>query len=225
MRSLFEGREIEGCDPWNIQKFVTECAYKARIPAPRVYLIPLKTPTCFSLGRSWETASIVISEELVRILDEDELRAVIAHEIAHVKELDILAFGVGSALAGGVMSGAFAVDHFFKWLFKSRQKFKPGFFTSLVAPFAALLLRLTIRKDSDIMADNFASQVVGNPEAMARSIWKLSSYAQTRPVDIPLSTAHIFIVNPLTFGGASRYFHTQANSENRIRSLLGRYPI
>ncbi|MCB0393405.1 MAG: M48 family metalloprotease [Bdellovibrionales bacterium] len=224
LSGIFAGREIEGRDPWKLNTLIQKIAFEAKIPPPRLLLIPIETPTAFSIGRTWNTARIVVSEGLLNTLDESEVHAVMAHEISHIKKLDTLSFGVASALAGALLSGASLLDGVFHWIFRSRNA-STGFFTAAMAPLAALVLRLTVQSVSDYEADEFAAASVGDPEILASSLWKLRAYASTKPVKVPPSTAHLFVVNPLTMRGTNRYFHTQPSVESRIEKLIGRYPI
>lgn len=224
LREIFKGKEIEGADPWDILKIVKELAYKMKIPPPQIIMIPLMTPTAFSVGRNWDSAQIIVSKGLVESMTKKEVVSVLAHEMAHIRKLDTLSFGVGSALAGACMSWAHGMDRTYQWIARVKNP-GPGLFTSIVAPLAALLVKLTVNPNSEYEADKFAADAVGDPEIFAESLWKLQSYAATRPIRIPLSTAHLFVVNPLTTRGTNRYFHTQPSVESRIEKLIGRYPL
>lgn len=214
---FFSIHELEGADPWNIRQTVALLANEAKIPTPTVFMYASSNPTVFSIGQSWSSASIVLSKNLTQVLTSNEIKAVLAHEVFHIKQLDILAYGVGSVVMGFWLFVGNLLDRcfFFK---KDRQT---GFFTSLFTPIALFCLLRLINPQSDYLADQFASQVCQNPEDMAKALWKLASYQQTQGFKVSLAMAHFFIVNPY----ADHSFSSLPSVKNRILQLIGRYPI
>ena len=223
LRDLFACREIEGADPWQICQNVGQLASQAGIPTPKVFIHDGPTPTAFSIGKSWSSASIVISKNLTQILSPNELKAILAHEIFHIKQLDILTFGVGMALFNFFICPGLLLDRLIRFKKGSVTAQHIGFFTTLLIPLALFVLKGVINFKGDYLADDFASQATQNPEYLANALWKLTAYRQARPLNIPIAMAHIFIVNPLQ--NSDRYFHSMPNTESRIRHLVSRYPL
>ena len=230
LHEVFASRQIEGLDPWRVRQTVKQLAQQIHISIPDVFMIPLETPTIFSVGTL--RGSIVISKELVRILSYEQLKAVLAHEIFHIKQWDAFAFAVGSAVMnfclfwGSVLDqGIILIMRKIGWM-----TYQQRFFTLLFTPLALFCLRLIISPKNDYKADSFAVLSSGDPEHLAQALWKISSYSQTKPVQWgsiknPLTIAHLFIVNPLNQEIADRYFSFMPGVKNRIYKIINRYPI
>ena len=214
---IFALRELEGADPWNIHQTVALLADEAQIPTPTVLMSVSDTPTAFSIGKSWSSASIVLSKSLIKVLTPNELKAVLAHEIFHIKQLDILAYAMGSLVMSFWAFGGNFLDRYIFF----KKKGETGFFTSLLTPIAVFCLLRLMHSQSDYAADQFASQVCQNPEDMAKALWKLASYQQTQGLKVPLAVAHFFIVNPYM----DQSFLGLPSVKSRILKLIGRYPI
>lgn len=236
LHKLFLSKKIEGADPWKIGEMVSELASHVQIPKPNLFICESTTPIAFCFGLSRSNASIGISKSLIEILTLDELKAILAHQVFHIKQLDILSFQIGRLVMGGLLVGGRCLDHclafIFKWMSKSnkrelKQNVKPsiGFFTSLLMPIALFCLRLIINPKSDDKSDHFAGQSPRKPEDMAKALWKLASYCQAKPLNISPAIAHFFIINPLPDDLTNNYFHKMPKVEDRIRKLIGRYPI
>ena len=211
----FSGREVEGRDPWGLSEMVSQLAKRAGIPPPKLTLLDLPTPTAFSTGRSWDSARIVLTKNLIRVLSAKELQAVLAHEIVHIRALDILSFGISATLAGGAETLAGILDHWF-----SPRK-KPGFFSRLLAPFVLFVVRWTTSPKNDFYADEQAAALT-NHEDLARALWKLHSCLLTQPLNVPVSISHLFLINALT--SQKPYVNLPPTVEGRIRNLVGHYP-
>ncbi len=223
LRHLFSTQKMEGFDPWKIHQTVRELADQASIPSPDILITSLSTPTAFSVGQF--KSYIVISKSLAQILTPHQLKAVLAHEIFHIKKLDTLAFGVGSVIMNAFLFLGHYLDQCIAFILRKKQPFQQGMCTYLLMPLATMCLKKMINIQSDYEADQFAQQVCGDPQHLAQALWKLHSYAQTKPIVVPPSTAHLFIVNPLDQDTVQRYFHYLPSVENRIRRLINRYPI
>ncbi|HEX4923375.1 MAG TPA: M48 family metalloprotease [Bdellovibrionales bacterium] len=217
VRNLFNGRPMLGQDPWGLGEMVEELAAKTRIPRPEVVVVPLKVPTALSTGRHWHHSTIFLSEGLLAQLTPQELKAVLAHEISKIKRLDTFAQSVSSTFAGGLLWLARRLD---RLMFRRRAKFERMF-----EPVALLPVHLSIPRSSYYAADELASHLIGGPQLLAQVLWKLHSFAGTQPLEIPTSTAHLFIVDPLTSSPFHRYFQKHPPIERRIEKLVGYFPV
>ena len=222
---VFPSQQIEGLDPWKVGKTVSSIASKAQISIPQVFIISLETPTAFSVGVFHR--SILISKRLIEVLTQEELKAVLAHEIFHIKQLDTLSFGVGSAVMNFCLFWGDSVDRVVIFILKKIgwKTYERHFFLYLFVPAALFCLRLIICPKNDYKADQFAISAVGKPEHLAQALWKLESYSQTKPIEAPLSMAHFFIVNPFKKETLEHSFFLMPSVEKRIRKAINRYPI
>ncbi len=218
----FSDHQIEGLDPWKISQTVNHLAKQAGISTPQVFMSSLNAPTVFSIGILYR--SIIISKSLIEILTQEELKSVLAHEIFHIKK-DTLSFGVGSAVINFCLFGGDIADRAMTFILKKIgwKAQKVHFFIYPFIPIALICLRLIVRPKSDYEADQFAVSISGNPEHLTQALWKLESYCQTQPIEVPLAMAHLFIVNPLKKDLFIHYFVPSV--ESRIRKLINRYPL
>jgi len=217
VRNLFEARPLQGQDPWGLNIALEELAKQTRIPKPELMVVTLSVPTAFSTGRHWNHATIFLSEGLLTTLDRHELKAVLAHEVSKIKRLDTFAQSVSSSLSGSLLWFARSTDR----LIFARNPRVEKFF----APFALLPVHMSVGKGNYFAADELASHLLGSPQVLANVLWKLHSYAGTQPLEIPRSTAHLFIVDPLTSSQFHRYFQKHPPIERRIEKLVGYFPI
>lgn len=226
---VFSCSQMEGLDPWKVCQTVEQLAGRFDMSTPDIFMIPLETPTVFSVG---VRGSLVISKGLVQILDYKQLKTVLAHEVFHIKQLDTLAFSVGSAVMNFCLFWGFVLDQGIIFVMKGVgwRTYQQRFFTYLLTPLALFFLRLIISPKNDYKADRFAALSSEDPEHLAQALWKLSSYSQTKPIEWgsirnPLTIAHLFIVNPLNQEIANRYFSFMPSVKSRIYKIINRYPI
>jgi heat shock protein HtpX len=221
---IFGGRALEGQDPWGLLQMRDALARKAKVPPPQIWICNLESPTAFSLGRSLQNSAIYLSEPLLQKLQPEELRAVLALEIAKIKRLDTLNYGIASILCAIFFGLTQILDHviFFAWAFQKR-KVLPITFT-MTYP-VKWLLQLTLNPKNFYEADQLAAEIYGDPRALAQVIWKLHSYVNTQPLQVPVDTAHLFVVNPLPHVGWAKHFDFQPSFQNRIKKIVGHFPI
>jgi heat shock protein HtpX len=228
---LYGAQRIEGVDSFDLNKLAAELAKKAEIPAPKVFVLPCETPNALSIGRSPLSASILITDGLLRILNQDELKAVFAHELMHIKRAETFIGMITTVMASGIMFVAQGLG----WLahpFRKRNKSTPQrsgadlIIVSLIAPVAALIVKLVTRKNREFEADQSAAEMTRQPQALATALWKIHHYSLSIPMPATEGTAHNFIVNPLGAGLGSglmrRLFNTHPPVEARIKKLIGR---
>jgi heat shock protein HtpX len=200
---------------------------RAGIPKPRLFVIPEEQPNAFATGRNPEHGVVAVTEGIVRLLDRRELRGVIAHELAHIKNRDILVSSIAAAGAAVVSYVAHALS-FGALLGGSSQDEEGGsaspwggLLVALVAPLAATLVQLGISRSGEYLADATGAELSEDPEALARALLKLERAAEAIPVEQPApATASLFIVNP--FGAtatAARWFSTHPSTTERVRRL------
>jgi heat shock protein HtpX len=201
-------------------------AGKAGLPMPKLYLIPQPAPNAFATGRNPSHASVAVTEGLLQLMDDEELEGVIAHELSHVRNYDILTSSIAATLAGAISWIASMARWgmiFGGWGGDSRDRRGGGLTTLLlvlVAPLAALLLQLGISRQREYEADASGANMVGYPYGLMRALEKLGAYNKRIPTDISPTTAALCIVAPLSAGqiGAS-LFSTHPPLEKRIEAL------
>lgn len=194
-------------------------AQRAGLPAPKIYIIDNPQPNAFATGRNPENAAVAATSGLLGLLSRDEIRGVMAHELAHVKNRDTLTMTVTATIAGAVaMLANFAL------FFGGRDR-NPivGLLIMLLAPIAASLVQFAISRAREYEADRMGAEIGGEPEALARALEKIEAYARQRvnmDAERNPAMAHLFIINPLSGQGADNLFSTHPNTKNRIAQLM-----
>jgi len=205
---------------------VRRLATRAGIPMPRVYLVPSETPNAFATGRNPQHAVVAVTEGIMRILDEEELEGVLAHELSHVKNRDVLISTIAATLAGAITYLA----HMAQWaaMFggRGRDDEEGGsnpiamILLAILAPLAALLVQMAVSRSREFQADATGARVAGRPWGLAKALEKLQMANQAMPMaDATPATAHLFIVNPLSGQTLMRLFSTHPPLEERIARL------
>ena len=200
---------------------VQRLAQKANIPVPRMYMLPDSALNAFATGRSPNHAAVAVTEGLLRAMDEEELEGVLAHELSHVINRDTLTSTVAATLAGAIMTLA-RMAFFFGGSRDDNRSGAGGLLVALLAPFAAMLIQLAVSRSREYEADASGARVVGYPDGLARALRKLQAAAEQRPMErAEPSTAHLFIVNPLSARSLGGLFSTHPPLEERIARLMG----
>jgi heat shock protein HtpX len=202
---------------------VGRLAARAGLPMPRVYVIPQASPNAFATGRNPRHAAVAATEGILRILNEDELEGVLAHELAHIKHRDILISSVAATLAATIMMASrFAM--FFGG--GSRDDDRGGthpivlLTTIILAPIAALIIQMWISRSREYDADAGGAAIAGSPMGLVGALRKLEAASHAVPLDANPATAHMFIIKPLSVSGVMSLFSTHPPTEERIRALL-----
>jgi heat shock protein HtpX len=197
---------------------VRELAVEARAPMPRIYVSEIEQPNAFATGRSPEHAVVAVTRGILRILERRELRAVLAHELSHVMNRDILVNTIAASIGSAFTYLAYMV------LFFGGDEDSPvgglGFILLwLVAPFAAMLIQLAVSRSREFQADESGALLSHDPEALASALLKLDQTSKVVPAQVNPAQAHLFIVNPLQAGGVAGLFSTHPATEERVRRL------
>jgi heat shock protein HtpX len=205
---------------------------KASLPTPRVYIIPGDTPNAFATGRDEHHAVVAVTEGILRILTREELEGVISHELTHIKQRDILIGSIAATLAGAIVMLA----HMAQWaaMFggagRDDEEGGAGGIVGLIvmavlAPIAATIIQMAISRSREYLADAGGARISGKPYALANALEKLSRASLAIPLEANPSTAHMFIVNPLTGRSLMNLFSTHPPVEERVARLKSMRPI
>jgi len=195
-------------------------AGKANLPMPKLYLIPQPAPNAFATGRDPRHASVAVTQGLLELMNDEELEGVIAHELSHVRNYDILTSSIAATIAGVI----FIVSRMGLWFGGGRDRERGGGALALVlmilAPFAAILLQLGISRQREYQADASGAKMVGHQYGLISALEKLGAYNKRIPTDMPPTTAALCIVAPLTAGEVfSNLFSTHPPLAKRIEQL------
>ncbi len=202
---------------------------KQGLPMPKIYVLPTESPNAFATGRNPQHASVAVTHGILQLLDDEELEGVLAHELGHVRNRDILTSSIAATLAGAITM--VARMGYWASLFggggdgrdRDRGGGMSGLFMIILAPIAASLIQLAISRSREYEADATGATVTGNPYALARALQKLDAYSRRIPMQASPSTAHLFIVAPLLgSGGFANLFSTHPPMKERIKRLIGR---
>ena len=223
---MHHAREVTPAEAPDLHAMVEELSANAEIPKPRVYVMPEAQPNAFATGRNPKHGVVAITEGLVQLLDRRELRGVIAHELAHIKNRDILVSSVAAAAATMItyVAQAISLGSLFGGGGQSDDdeggNGSVGLLLALVAPLAATLIQLGISRSREYLADETGARLSGDPEALARALVKLEQAATVIPAQAAPTTASLFIVNP--FGAVerlARWFSTHPSTDERVQRL------
>lgn len=222
---MYRAQRIDESANRRLHDIVRRAATAARLPMPKVYVIPTQTPNAFATGRNPKHAAVAVTQGILKILDEDELEGVISHEMAHVRNRDILTGSIVATLAGAISMLAFMAR--FAAIFggyggRDSQGRGGGLgllIMAIVAPLAALLIQMAISRSREYAADSTAAKNSHKPLALANALRKLEHASRRIPLQAKPSTAHLFIVNPLSGKGMASLFSTHPPIEERVARL------
>ncbi len=204
------------------------------IPMPKMYVIPTESPNAFATGRNPKHASVAMTHGILGLLNDEELEGVLAHELGHVQNRDILTSSIAATLAGAITM--IARMGYWASLFGGggqggggRQRGGGGIgglFMLIVAPFAAMLIQLAVSRSREYEADATGAKTTGNPYALASALEKIDAYSKRVPMVASPSSAHLFIAQPLVGGGMfTNLFSTHPPMQKRIERLIGRSSV
>ena len=203
-----------------LYKIVFKLTQRADLPMPALYIIPEQQPNAFATGRNYENAAVAVTQGLLDLMTEEEVEAVIAHELSHIKHYDMLIGTVTATIAGAIaMLANFG-------MFFGGGRDRPNFIVMIalmfIMPMAASIIQMTVSRNREYMADEGAAKMTGHPEWLQSALAKLDSYARgTSLPEADPQTAHMFIINPFTGRDMSmkQLFSTHPTTESRIERL------
>jgi heat shock protein HtpX len=207
-----------------VYSVVERMTQKIGLPMPKIYVIPTDSPNAFATGRNPAHASVAVTEGILNLLNDEELEGVLAHELGHVNNRDILISSIAATIAGAITY--LARFGFFFGGMGDRDERRGGGFGSILmlilAPFAAMLIQLAVSRSREYQADATGAHFTGNPYALASALTKLDAYSRRVPMVGTPSTAHLFIVQPLLGMNFGSLFSTHPPIAKRIERLTGR---
>jgi heat shock protein HtpX len=231
---MYQARPVSEGEAPGLEAMVKNLAMKASLPMPKVFIIPGDTPNAFATGRDEHHAVVAVTEGLLRILNRDELEGVIAHELTHIKQKDILIGSIAATLAGAIVMLANMAQWTAMFGGASRDNEEGGssgggvvglILMAVLAPLAATLIQMAISRSREYLADAGGARVSGKPYGLANALEKLSRASQAIPMEANPSTAHMFIVNPLSGRSLMNLFSTHPPVEERVARLKSMRPM
>lgn len=231
---MHHAREVTPSEAPELYTMVRDLAVRADLPMPRVYIIPEDAPNAFATGRNPRHGVVAVTEGLLRVLDRNEVEAVIAHELGHIRNRDTLIMAVAATFAGALsmLANAAMFGLFAGGSSDDEDGGHPmaGLLGVLVAPIAATLVQMSISRAREFLADAAAARFTGSPMALANALRKIEAWSLQIPQQVGSpAMAHLYIQNPFSGGGLARLFSTHPSTEERVTRLAamasGRMPF
>jgi len=227
--SMYRAQPAAREDLPRVYSVVERMTQRVGLPMPKIYVIPTDSPNAFATGRNPAHASVAVTQGILNLLDDEELEGVLAHELGHVRNRDILISSVAATLAGAItfLARSLMWAGMFGGYGDRDDRDRGGGFAALLmmilAPVAALLIQMAISRSREYEADHTGANTTGNPYALARALEKLDAWSTRRPMIASPSTAHLFIVAPMVGGQTlANLFSTHPPIAKRIERLTGR---
>jgi len=214
--ATMRAQEIAPNDDPSLWRIVEDLSQRAGLPMPRVYISPAAAPNAFATGRGPRHSAVCVTAGLRQMLNDQELRGVLAHELSHVKNRDILISTIAAIMAGAISS----LTYLAMWDRDDRRS-NPliALLLMILAPLAAMLIQLAISRSREYEADRSGAELAGDPEGLARSLQKLEAANKRIPLPVPDAQSSLFIVQPLTGSSMARLFSTHPPTEERVARL------
>jgi heat shock protein HtpX len=221
---MYGAKEVEPKDAPKLYRILQDLTLRAHMPMPKVYVIPQESPNAFATGRDEKHAAVAVTEGILDILSESELRGVLAHELSHVKNRDILIGTIAATMAGAISMLAYTAQWGMILGGRGSDRREGGnpivaLAMIILAPLAAMLVQLAISRGREYGADARGASISDDPLSLAHALKKLQRGVEKIPMEANPATAHMFIVSPLTGGGLMTLFSTHPPLEERVRRL------
>ena len=221
--AMYGARPVTREELPRVYNVVERLTQKIGIPTPKIYVIPTESPNAFATGRNPSHASVAVTQGILNLLNDEELEGVLAHELGHVRNRDILISSIAATLAGAI---TYLSRFGFFFGGGSREDRRGGALGGLLmlilAPIAAMLIQLAVSRSREYQADFTGAHLTGNPYALASALAKLDAYSRRMPMLASPSTAHLFIVQPMVGMNFANLFSTHPPIAKRIERLTGR---
>jgi heat shock protein HtpX len=225
--AMYRAQPVAREDLPRLYQIVERLVQKIGIPTPKLYVIPTDSPNAFATGRNPQHASVAVTQGILKLLSDEELEGVLAHELGHVRNRDILISSIAATIAGaitylahvaqwGMMFGGYERDR------DDRGGGLAALAMIIVAPLAAMLIQLAVSRSREYHADESGARFTGNPYALASALAKLDAYSKRLPMQAEPSTAHLFIIQPFLGQSLMSLFSTHPPIAKRIERLTGR---
>jgi heat shock protein HtpX len=226
---LYRGREVSEADAPRFHQIVDRLIARADLPKPKLYVLPGDSPNAFATGRNPSHAAVAATEGVLSLMTDEELEGIIAHELSHVKNRDILISTVAATIAGAITFLATMArwGALFGGYGSNDDRGRGGnvvtlLLTAILAPIAATVVQMAVSRSREFAADATGAQLAGQPYGLAKALEKLDLYSKRMPMEATQATAHMFIVSPFSGKALMNLFSTHPPIEERIRRLLGR---
>jgi heat shock protein HtpX len=226
---MYQGREVSPAEAPRFHAIVDRLIARADLPKPKLYILPGDSPNAFATGRNPAHAAVAATEGVMKLMSDEEFEGVIAHELGHVKNRDILISSIAATIAGAITFLATMA----RWSalfggFGGNDRERGGgnmitiLLTAILAPIAAMVVQMAISRSREFAADATGAQIAGQPYGLAKALEKLDGYSKRLPMEATQATAHMFIVAPFTGSAITNLFSTHPPIAERVKRLLGR---
>jgi heat shock protein HtpX len=215
---MARAKEVSDQEAPRLHQIVQELTTRAGLPMPKLYVIPQDQPNAFATGRNPEHSAVAVTQGILKLLSEDELRGVLAHELAHVRNRDILITSIVATIAGAITYLAYMLL-WFGGDDESPLGLVGALALVLLAPIAAAIIQLAISRQREYSADATGAEISGNPESLASALLRLEEGAQAIPMRVNQASEPLYIVKPFSGGGMAALFSTHPPIEERVRRL------
>lgn len=218
----YNAQQVDANTAPELYSMVEKLARKANLPMPKVYIIDSPIPNAFATGRDPEHAAVAVNSALVDLLDKEEIEGVLAHELSHIKNRDILVSTIAASMAGAIST----IAQWGMFFGGSRDEEGEGsnpiatILIMILAPIAAMVIQMAVSRSREYMADESGGKISGNPDALADALLKLEAYSRRGVMpNATEATAHMFIVNPFSAANLQKMFSTHPSTEERVALL------
>jgi len=216
---MSRAQPLEEADAPRLFEIMRELTTRAGLPMPRLYMIPQDQPNAFATGRNPKNAAVAVTQGLMKLLPEEELRGVLAHELAHVRNRDILITSVAAAIGGAITY----LGYMLFWFGGDDDESPLGLVGALamviLAPIAATIIQLAISRQREYSADATGAEITGNPEGLAGALQRLEQGAEAIPMQVNQASEPLYIVKPFSGGALAGLFSTHPPIEERVKRL------
>lgn len=226
--AMSKARLVESAEAPELHSMVDQLCIRAGLPKPRIYIIEQQTPNAFATGRNPQHSAVAVTTGLLNLLSRDELEGVISHELAHIKNRDILISSIAAVMAGAISYLATMAQWAMIFGMGRHDDDEGGAGSGLaaivmmiVAPLAAALIQMAISRSREYLADSTGAQICGHPRSLATALQRLDEFNHRLPMQVNPATAQMYIVNPLTAGTVANLFSTHPPITERIKRLQG----